>query len=160
MAQLGSLDAPTLAGASLVLLAETALTAPQAALLTSYVNSGGRLVAMRPDPQLAPVLGITVAGGTTTDGYTLVDPSNVGAGLQAVTLPFKGIASHFTLNGATQVAALYMSAGARSEALDWIERGLELRDSWLVFLKDDPRFEDLHGEVRFTDAVRRMQFPA
>ena len=53
-----------------------------------------------------------------------------------------------------------MSAGARSEALDWIERGLKLRDTWLVFLKDDPRFEDLHGEVRFKDAVRRMQFPA
>jgi TolB-like protein/tetratricopeptide (TPR) repeat protein len=60
----------------------------------------------------------------------------------------------------TLVAALYMSAGARSEALDWIERGLKLRDTWLVFLKDDPRFEDLHGDVRFKDAVRRMQFPA
>jgi Tfp pilus assembly protein PilF len=60
----------------------------------------------------------------------------------------------------TLVAALYMSGGAPSAALDWIERGLQLRDSWLVFIKDDPRFEELHGEARFKDAVQRMQFPA
>jgi hypothetical protein len=59
----------------------------------------------------------------------------------------------------TLVAALYVCAGMRSEALDWIERGLQLHDSWLVFLKDDPRFEELHGEPRLRDTVQRMQFP-
>ncbi len=59
----------------------------------------------------------------------------------------------------TLVAALYMSAGRGSEALEWIERGLQVRDSWLVFIKDDPRFEDLHGDSRFEEVVHRMQFP-
>ena len=50
---LSSVTASTLSGAKLVVLAETPLTAPQASLFTTYVNGGGRLVAMRPDAQLA-----------------------------------------------------------------------------------------------------------
>jgi hypothetical protein len=104
---LSSLNAPTLASASLVVLADTPLTAGQASLLTTYVTSGGRLVAMRPDPQVAGVFGITAAAGTTVNGYTLIDQSGPGAGLQAMTLPYKGEARHYTLAGATTVAALY-----------------------------------------------------
>jgi hypothetical protein len=110
---LSSLSAPALAGASLVVLAETTLTAGQASLLSTYVTSGGRLVAMRPDPQLAGVFGIAAAVGTTVNGYSLIDQSGPGAGLQAMTLPFKGEARHYTLAGATTVAALY---GSRTTA--------------------------------------------
>ena len=113
--QLSALDAPTLAGAALTVLAETPLTAPQATLFINYVGAGGRLVAMRPDAQLASILGIAPAAGTTTDGYALIDQAGPGAGLQNVTLPFKGVADHFDLAGGTSVAALYstrtLSAG-------------------------------------------------
>lgn len=113
--QLAALDAPTLAAARLVVLAETPLTAPQATLLTDYVGNGGRLVAMRPDAQLAGVLGLALAGGTTTDGYVLVDQAGPGAGLQNLTLPFKGVADHYDLAGGASVAELYttrtLSAG-------------------------------------------------
>lgn len=107
VASLDSIDAATLDAASLVLLAETPLTAPQAALFTGFVNGGGRLVAMRPDPQLHGVLGIAAAAGTTSNGYTLIDQSGPGAGLPNLTLPFKGPAQHFVSAGATTVASLY-----------------------------------------------------
>ena len=47
-AQLSSLDAATLSAAQLVVLAETTLTGEQVTLFTTYVNGGGRLIAMRP----------------------------------------------------------------------------------------------------------------
>ncbi|MGD9905028.1 MAG: Calx-beta domain-containing protein [Vicinamibacterales bacterium] len=105
--QLSALDAPTLGAAALVVLAETPLTAPQATLFTDYVGGGGRLVAMRPDAQLHGVLGVAAAAGTTTDGYLLVDQSGPGAGLQNLTLPFKGPADHYDPAGGVAVADLY-----------------------------------------------------
>ena len=65
---------------------------------------------MRPDSRLNAVLGIGDAAGTTSNGYTLIDQADIGAGLQSLTLPFKGDARHFALAGATPVSTLYSSA--------------------------------------------------
>ena len=107
--QLSALDAPTLQAAALVVLTETPLTNPQAALFTAYLAGGGRLVAMRPDSKLNAVLGIGAAAGTTTNGFALINQSGQGAGLQDVTLPFKGVANHYALAGGTALADLYSS---------------------------------------------------
>ena len=42
-----------------VILGEMTLTAAQATMLTNWVTAGGKLVAMRPDSQLAGLLGLT-----------------------------------------------------------------------------------------------------
>ena len=108
-AQLSAVDAATLQNARLVILAETPLSAGQATLFADYVGSGGRLVAMRPDAQLAPTFGISTLGTTTSNGYLLIDQSGPGGGLQDLTLPFKGAATHYALAGAVPVAELYGS---------------------------------------------------
>jgi Calx-beta domain/Bacterial Ig domain len=112
VANLAAVNASTLSGVPLVVLAETALTPGQADMFTGYVNAGGRLVAMRPDSRLNGVLGIGDGTGSTANGYTLIDQAGVGAGLQGQTLPFKGDARHFALAGATAVAGLYYSRSA------------------------------------------------
>ena len=67
-------------------------------------------MAMRPDSAARRVLGISPAAGTTTDGYALINQSGPGAGLQDVTLPFKGVANHYALAGGTAVAdALHLA---------------------------------------------------
>ena len=48
-----ALNAQTLAGYQVVLLAETTLSAGQASVLGGWVNGGGNLIAMRPDADLA-----------------------------------------------------------------------------------------------------------
>ena len=107
----------TLASYRLVVLAETALTAAQAAPFTSYVAGGGRLIAMRPDSDLFGVLGITTQTGTSANrpssGFlsATVVQSGPGGGLPAMTLPFRGPASHYALAGGTSVVAT-MSGGA------------------------------------------------
>ena len=59
----------------------------------------------------------------------------------------------------TVVAGLFAYASEKGQALQWLEKAYEAHDSWLVFLKDDPRFDSLHSEPRFQDLVRRMNFP-
>ncbi|MGV9267162.1 Ig-like domain-containing protein [Kitasatospora sp. NPDC003701] len=100
-----------LASSDVVLLGETPLTPAQAALFTTWTNGGGRLVAMRPDKQLAPLFGLTPATGTRADAYLKVDTSAApGAGITGDTMGYHGAADLYTLNGATAVAALYSDA--------------------------------------------------
>ena len=42
-------------------------------MLTDWVNGGGNLIAMRPDKQLAGLLGLTDAASTLANAYLLVD---------------------------------------------------------------------------------------
>ncbi|MGW4645268.1 Ig-like domain-containing protein [Kitasatospora sp. NPDC004289] len=93
---------------SLVLLGETALTDAQVSMFTSWTNTGGRLIAMRPDKKLAPLLGLTATPDTLADTYLKIDTSAApGAGLTADTMGFHGTADRYALNGATAVATLY-----------------------------------------------------
>ena len=56
---------------------------------------------MRPDPQLAGLLGLTAAGGTLADAYLAVDTSAApGAGIVAQTIQYHGTADRYTASGA------------------------------------------------------------
>jgi len=56
----------------------------------------------------------------------------------------------------SEIARLYLYAGEKERALEWLEKAYQERDTWLVFLKDDPRFEGLHSEPRFQSLLRRL----
>ena len=45
----------------MAILGEMSLTAAQVTMLSDWVNAGGNLIAMRPDKQLAGLLGLTDA---------------------------------------------------------------------------------------------------
>lgn len=111
VARLDQLDRDYLANYALVLLGEGALDANEVALLTDYVASGGALIAMRPDPQLAGLLGVAFTGGQTADGYLrIVDEHSVCQGIAATMLQFHGPADHMRLDGAGALAWLYSDA--------------------------------------------------
>src|SRR6185436_3972457 len=108
VAQLSATTSSSLANFSLVVLAETPLTASQATIFSNYVAGGGRLIAMRPDAKLLPVLGLTADGTSTTEGYLSINAGSVtGAGFPVTTLPFHGTATNFIADpGATTLATL------------------------------------------------------
>ena len=109
----GPVTASALAGHTTVVLAKSTLAAADVTTLTTWVQAGGNLIAMRPDKQLAGLLGLTDAGGTLTNGYLKVDPTSAaGAGIDAETLQFHDTADRYTLNGASAVATLYSNATA------------------------------------------------
>jgi chitodextrinase len=107
-----TLGAATLAGRDVVVLGETALTAAQVTALTTWVNGGGNLIALRPDKQLAALLGITDQASTLTNAYMRIDttPGGPGAGLTSVAMQYHGTADRYALGGAIAVATLYSSS--------------------------------------------------
>ena len=100
-----------LAGFDVVLLGDVSLTSTQVSTLTGWVNGGGNLIAMRPDKQLAGLLGLATASGNLNNAYLKVDTSvPPGTGIVGSTIQYHGGADKYTLNGATAVATLYSNA--------------------------------------------------
>jgi hypothetical protein len=95
-----------------VILGEMSLIGVQIAMLSDWVNAdGGKLIAMRPDKQLAGLLGLTDAAATLSDSYLLIDTGTTpGAGLINETIQFHSAADLYTLSGAAALATLYSDA--------------------------------------------------
>ena len=90
---ISSISSATLAPYDVVLLGQTTLTAAQVTTLSNWVYSGGNLIAMRPDKQLAGLLGLADAGTTLSEGYLLVNTaSGPGAGIVGQPIQFHGTA--------------------------------------------------------------------
>jgi hypothetical protein len=105
---IGQVSDAALSGYSVVILAPTALTTSQATTLSSWVQSGGNLIAMRPRAALAGLLGLGSDTGDLDNGYIRVNTtSGPGAGLTPDTMQFHDRADRWTLAGATRVADLY-----------------------------------------------------
>ena len=64
---ISTVTATTLAGYDVAILGDMSLTSAQASMLSTWVTGGGDLVAMRPDKQLAGLLGLTDAGTTLVE---------------------------------------------------------------------------------------------
>jgi WD40 repeat protein len=112
VADVATVTPEVLSAYDLVILAEMSLSAGQVTMLTDWVNAGGNLIAMHPDPQLAGLLGVApVDPGVApplSEGYVLVDTAAPpGNGIVAETMQFHGTASRFSLDGATAVATLF-----------------------------------------------------
>jgi hypothetical protein len=111
VADIGLLSSTLLSNYDLVILPQTALTAGQVSTLQNWVGGGGNLIAMRPDKQLAGMLGLADAGTTLSDAYlTVSTASGPGVGITGQSIQFHGAADRYTLNGATKVATLYSDA--------------------------------------------------
>jgi TolB-like protein len=58
------------------------------------------------------------------------------------------------------VSRVYAALGDTKEAFRWLETSYRENGEWLVLLNVDPRFDSLHGDARFQDLLRRMNFPS
>ncbi len=67
--------------------------------------------------------------------------------------------SEQTYVAAILIAALYVCAGERERALEWLERGFEERNLTMVYLRVDPIWNSVRDDPRFQDLLRRMKLP-
>ena len=56
------------------------------------------------------------------------------------------------------LAALYNGLGDTEKALDSLEKALTDRDSLMVFLKVEPKWDNLRSEPRFIELMKKMNF--
>jgi tetratricopeptide (TPR) repeat protein len=56
------------------------------------------------------------------------------------------------------IALAYNGLGERDEALAWLERAHAQRSAAMVFLKVEPKWNNLRSEPRFQDLLRRLEF--
>ena len=58
------------------------------------------------------------------------------------------------------MALVQTGMGNKGDALDWLDRAYQEHDFSLVFLQVAPWFDNLRGEARFDQLIRRMQLPS
>jgi len=99
----------TLSRHNVIILGEMQLTPADITMLSNWVAAGGNLIAMRPDKQLASLLGISDAAAVRSEAYLKVDTSREpGAGIVGATIQYHGTADLYTLeDGTQQVATIY-----------------------------------------------------
>jgi TolB-like protein/Flp pilus assembly protein TadD len=52
------------------------------------------------------------------------------------------------------IARIHLGLGEYETALDWLEKGLEERSYWMVFLKNDPVYDPIRSHPRFGDLLK------
>jgi hypothetical protein len=109
----GALNPATLGAYQVVLLGPGSPSDAQIGALDAWVNGGGNLIAMHPDPRLAGLLGLGADTGDLADGYMKPE---AGAGVTGETLQFHGTADVWSLAGASTVATLYSGPGTAMAA--------------------------------------------
>lgn len=108
LVDISAIDKMVLQPYDILILAEGLINTNQAEILEQFVVQGGRIISMRPDPRLYPLLGVEKVVGILSDGYLKTDLSHPASnGINPYTLQFHGDADLYKLTGAVPVAWLY-----------------------------------------------------
>jgi TolB-like protein len=99
-----------------------------------------------PNPQILGKLGLTYArSGNKAEAQKLIDELNSLSEQRYVSSIF--------------VAEIFAALGERDKAFEWLEKGFEERSIGILFLKNDPLWDNLRSDSRFQNLVRRIGFP-
>jgi hypothetical protein len=60
---------------------------------------------------------------------------------------------------AYDIAMVYLDLGQKEQAYQLLEKGLEERSAWMVYLNLDSRLDGLRSDSRFIELVRRVGLP-
>jgi len=101
----------------IAILGDFTLTSNQASMLSTWVNGGGGLIAMHPDPQLASLLGLTPTGQSLAEAYFRVNTQTApGSGIYSQPMQYHGSADLYNLSGAAALATLYSNSTTATTA--------------------------------------------
>jgi Tfp pilus assembly protein PilF len=57
-----------------------------------------------------------------------------------------------------EIASIHFGLGETDQGFHWLEKALEERSGWLVYLNREPRLAAMHSDPRFQDLLRRIGF--
>jgi tetratricopeptide (TPR) repeat protein len=73
---------------------------------------------------------------------------------------FDGLARDGRYASAYAIAVVHAGMGDRERALSALAAAYRERSHWLVWLKRDPRWNEIRGDARFQDLVRKVGLPS
>lgn len=56
------------------------------------------------------------------------------------------------------VATIYVALGDKPQALEWLEKGYDVKSSFMVALASEPKWDSIRTEPRFKALVKRVGF--
>ena len=57
------------------------------------------------------------------------------------------------------MAAVYVGLRDKDQTFEWLQKALEDRSHWIIWIKCDPRFDGIRSDPRYGDVMRRMGLP-
>jgi tetratricopeptide (TPR) repeat protein len=57
------------------------------------------------------------------------------------------------------IALIHASLGEKDQAFHWLDKAVQDRSHWLVWLRLDPRWNQIRSDLRFQELVRQIGFP-
>jgi hypothetical protein len=57
---------------------------------------------------------------------------------------------------AIEIARIYAGLDEKDQAFEWLEKAYEEHSFVMAYLKADPKWENLRGDPRYADLLRRM----
>jgi len=58
-----------------------------------------------------------------------------------------------------EIAIVYLGMGDHQRAIEWLEKAYSARNSQLIYINRDPRFDPLRSDSRFVQLLARFDFP-
>ena len=58
------------------------------------------------------------------------------------------------------VALVYAGMGNNQQAFHWLDKAIDDRAHWLVWIRLDPRWDGLRSDPRYAEILRRIRFPS
>jgi DNA-binding winged helix-turn-helix (wHTH) protein/TolB-like protein/tetratricopeptide (TPR) repeat protein len=89
-------------------------------------------------------------------GYALAKSGKTSEARAVLNKLLKASTEHYV--PPSSIAFVYNGLGERDETLNWLERGVDARDTDSVFLKAAPGWNNLRSEPRFIALIKRMNF--
>lgn len=58
------------------------------------------------------------------------------------------------------MALLHVARRRTDDAIWWLRKAFRTRDQWMILMRHEPAFKVLHGDERFQDLIRWLNFPS
>jgi TolB-like protein len=124
-------------------------------LFDAQVGKGMNREAISTMKEYLPIYGVADAGAVMEKGFA------EGGFKGAMRRAGDALGQRASRGEATpaDVAVLYVCAGDKGRALDWLEKGYEMRDPNLPYISVSPQYDPLRTEPRFQALLRKMGLP-
>lgn len=122
---------------------------------SAYIEKGMFAEAIT-EARRATELSATQTVSMSSEGYALAKAGKPGEARDVLESLLKLAKERFV--PPYQIAIVYNGLEDRDRTFEWLERGFEQRDPKMVFLRVEPKWNNLRSDPRFVDLMRRVGF--